>query len=274
MSFFDFFRNFLGTKHRNEPGTSGLGNDDSYRDSFRNPIWQSDEDDDDIDDFRYPRSGMHFKIFSGPLEITRYFESQMDNMLKNFFFGFNNEFFGDEANKALPFVTPEKDGNLRDEMLKSYPDAFITDVPAEQKIDTDIDGKITKEEFSKMWNKGNVEIVKPIVPYSFSTRRSVRKEIIRRSDGTIEQKQIIRDSEGNEEIIESKEIGDKKYVITTKKDKNGVETKSEDLFNIDESELKDFAQKWTPPIKDNIDSDNTTLNRFPWEKFFGPNPKL
>jgi len=86
-----------------------------------------------------------------------------------------------------------------------------------------------------MWNKGNVEIVKPFVPHSFSTGRSVRKEIIRRSDGTIEQKQIIRDSEGNEEIIESKEIGDKKYVITTKKDKNGVETKSKDLFNIDES---------------------------------------
>lgn len=37
---------------------------------------------------------MHFKIFSEPLEMTRYFESQMDNMLKNFFSGFNNEFFG------------------------------------------------------------------------------------------------------------------------------------------------------------------------------------
>jgi hypothetical protein len=24
-----------------------------YRDSFRNPIWQSEEDEDDINDFRY-----------------------------------------------------------------------------------------------------------------------------------------------------------------------------------------------------------------------------
>lgn len=86
-----------------------------------------------------------------------------------------------------------------------------------------------------MWNKGNIEVVKPVVPHSFSAGRSVRKEIIRRSDGTIEQKQVIRDSEGNEEMIVSKEIGDKKYVITTKKDKNGIETKSEDLINIDES---------------------------------------
>ncbi|XP_070155977.1 HCLS1-associated protein X-1 [Polyergus mexicanus] len=273
MSFFDFFRNFLGTKRRNEPGTSGLGNDDSYRDSFRNPIWQSDEDEDDIDDFRHPRSGIHFSIFSEPLEMTRYFESQMDNMLKNFFFGFNNGFFGDEIIKELPFA-PEKNDNLRDKVLKSYPDASVTDISPKQKIDTDLDGKITAEEFSRMWNKGNVETVKPFVPHSFSTGRSVRKEIIRRSDGTIEQKQIIRDSEGNEKTIVSREIGDKKYVITTKKDKNGVETKSEDLFNMDESELKDFTRKWTPSINDNIDSHDTTLNRFPWEKFFGPNPKL
>lgn len=31
-----------------------FGNHDSHRDSFRNPIWQSDEDDDDddVDNFR------------------------------------------------------------------------------------------------------------------------------------------------------------------------------------------------------------------------------
>lgn len=51
----------------------------------------------------------------------------------------------------------------------------------------------------------------------------------------MERKQVIRDSEGNEETIVSKEIGDKRYVVTTKKDKNGVETKSEDLFNMNES---------------------------------------
>ncbi|XP_029177275.1 uncharacterized protein LOC114945302 [Nylanderia fulva] len=270
MSFFDLFRNFLGVKHRNEPGTSGLGDDDSHRDSFRNPIWQSDEDDDDIDDFRHPRSGIHFSIFSDPLEMTRYFESQMDNMLKGFFFGFNNGFFGDETIKTLPSGEPDKHDNLRDKMLKLYPHSPITDVSPEQKIDTDLDGKITTEEFSRMWNKGDVKTVEPFVLHSFSTVRSVRKEIIRRSNGTIDQKQVFKDSEGNEETIVSREIGDKKYVITTKKDKNGVETKSEDFFNMDESELKDFTQKWTPSIKDNTDSDYTNLNRFPWEKFFDP----
>lgn len=96
--------------------------------------------------------------------------------------------------------------------------------------------RITTEEFSKLWNKGNLENVKPLpTPHSFSFGRSVKKEIIRNPDGTIEKKQVIRDSKGNEETIVSREIGDKRYVVTTKKDKNGVETKSEDLFNIDES---------------------------------------
>lgn len=50
-------------------------------------------------------------------------------------------FTGDEANKVLPFVAPENNDNLRDNMLKSYPDAIITDVSPKQKIDTDLDGK-------------------------------------------------------------------------------------------------------------------------------------
>lgn len=47
---------------------------------------------------------------------------------------------GDEAIKALPFA-PEKNDNLRDKVLKSYPDASVTDISPEQKIDTDLDGK-------------------------------------------------------------------------------------------------------------------------------------
>ncbi|XP_071644941.1 uncharacterized protein [Temnothorax longispinosus] len=276
MSFFDFFRNFLGVRRRNEPGTNGFGEHDLHRERFRNPIWQSDEDDDDdddIDNFRHPEIGLQFNMFSDPLEMTMYFESQIDNMLKNFF-NFSNIPFDDKAIAALPFAAPEKDSNLRDKLLKPEPDKFaITDVPFEQKIDTDLDGRVSAEEFSKMWNKGNMETKKSSVPNNFSIGRSVRKEIIRRPDGTVEKKQVIRDTEGNEQTIISKEIGDKTYVVTIKKDKNGIETRSEDLINMDESELKDFTQKWKS-AKDNVNSQDSILNRFPWEKFFGPNPKL
>lgn len=50
-------------------------------------------------------------------------------------------FTGDETIKALPFVEPEKNDNLRDNMLKLNPNSLITDVSPEQKIDTDLDGK-------------------------------------------------------------------------------------------------------------------------------------
>lgn len=86
-----------------------------------------------------------------------------------------------------------------------------------------------------MWNKGNMETKNSFVPKSFSIGRSVRKEIIRRSDGTVEKKQVIKDNAGNEETIISREMGDKTYVVTIKKDKNGIETRSEDLINMDES---------------------------------------
>lgn len=86
-----------------------------------------------------------------------------------------------------------------------------------------------------MWKKENMETKKSSIPNNFSFGRSVRKEIIRRPDGTVQKKQIIRDNEGNEETVISKEIGDKTYIVTIKKDKNGIETKSEDLINMDES---------------------------------------
>ncbi|XP_011881428.1 PREDICTED: uncharacterized protein LOC105569519 isoform X2 [Vollenhovia emeryi] len=242
---------------------------DSHRSSFRNPIWQSDEDDDedDIDNFRHPESALHFNVFSNPLEMTLYFESQIDDILKNFF-SFSNTPFDDKGVAALPFAAPEKNDNLRDRVLKSEPDTFaVADVPFESKIDTDLDGRVSTKEFLTMWNKGNVEVKQPSVPNHFSIGRSVRKEIVRRPDGTVVKKRVIRDSEGNEETIVSKEIGDKTHVVTIRKDKNGIETRSEDLINMDESQLKDFTEK-CESVKD------SSFNRFPWEKFFGPNPKL
>ncbi|XP_032672871.1 uncharacterized protein LOC116844868 isoform X2 [Odontomachus brunneus] len=266
MSIFDYFRNLFGAKHRSEPGTSGLGDHYPRRDKFRNPIWEHDEDDDDMDDFRRPRTGMHFHVFSDPIEITRYFETQMDHILKNFMFGFDG-FIG-----ALPVEEREtlKANTLRDKMLKYGPDLPV--ITPDQKIDTDLDGKITAEDFSRMWREEHGRTTDPPKPQSFSFGKFMKKEFVRRPDGTLEQKQIIRDSEGNEETIVTREVGGQKYVVTTKTDKNGIETKSEDLINMDENELKDFNKKWTHPIKDNTNGQN--LGSFPWYKFFGPEPKL
>ncbi|XP_014468757.1 PREDICTED: uncharacterized protein LOC106741362 [Dinoponera quadriceps] len=271
MSVLDYFRGLFGAKRRDEPGTSGLGDRYSYRDQFRNPIWEYDEDDDDMDDFRHPRTGIRFHIFSDPFEMTRYFESEMENMLKNFGFGNDFHFFSNGIIGALP-PAEEKESNastLRDRMLKSASDSSV--LTPEQKVDTDLDGKLTKDDFSKMWQE---RIEDPPAPRSFNFGKFVKKEFVRRPDGILEQKQVIRDSEGNQETIVTREIGDQKYVVTTKTDKYGVETKSEDLINMDESDLQDFNKKWTRSIENKTDGRDSGLNRFPWARFFGPEPKL
>lgn len=112
-----------------------LEDDHRLRNSFRNPIWENDEDDDDINDFRYisylmnvtcniykpyctklnlfmnsrqPRNRFQFKVFSDPFEMTRFFETQMDDMMRNFFGafdGFGNRFGPDAFGSKLYLFT-------------------------------------------------------------------------------------------------------------------------------------------------------------------------
>ncbi|XP_053980782.1 uncharacterized protein LOC128877481 [Hylaeus volcanicus] len=251
MPFWDLVRGIFGGRNSETPQNKWFfEHRDNYdRDNFRNPIWQNDEDDDDVDDFRHSRGGFHFHIFSDPLEITRYFESQMDNMLRNFEYNFNMFEYGSEGEntfmKALPSM-PSGQENLRDKMLK--PSTSLDKV--DPKLDVDLDGKVTVDNFSEVWDKYN----QPKSPEVFVTI-----------------KQKFRDSEGNEETIVSRQIGDKMYTVTTKKDKHGVETKEENLVNMDESELKE--NKWLSLNKSGSFY-NFNLNDFNWEKFFKPDPKL
>nr|XP_033340645.1 uncharacterized protein LOC117228770 isoform X1 [Megalopta genalis] len=260
MPLWNFIRDIFLGKNSDEPRNKGFFDDQdrANRDSFRNPIWQNDEDDDDMEDFRHSRGGVHFHIFNDPLEITRQFESQIDNLMKSFF-GFHHE-----ENMFSPALPPPQEGNLREEMLKRNSDDFSEVTPKE---DINLDGKVTPDNFSNIWNTYNE-------PNRFksTTVFMTRKEFIHKPDGTIEQKQIIKDNEGNEETTISRQIGDKLHTITTKKDKNGVETKTEELINIDESELK--GNKWLLPNDNSSNSPNISWSYFPWKQFFKPDPKL
>lgn len=124
-------------------------------------------------------------------------------------------------------------------------------------------------------------------------------QIIRRPDGTIEERKSVTDSEGNCETTIKRQVGDKIYTSVTKRDKNGVESKTENFENIPESELtifmqqiykilviseidlsfffslgeiKNFDSNWKPLEEPKIDIG--PLSKFPWEKFFDFNPKL
>lgn len=48
--------------------------------------------------FNQSPNGFHFQIFTNPLEMSRYFESQIDSMMRDFFnFSFNQDFTAGEA---------------------------------------------------------------------------------------------------------------------------------------------------------------------------------
>lgn len=278
MPFFDFFRNLFGGRDSNESRNFRIFDPQSHPDNFRNPIWQIDDDESDIDDFRQPRGRMHFSIFTDPIEMMRYFEAQMDNIMKDFYHGLgdNNNLFSfpeieNPQMNTLPYAPPKQE-SLRDKFLKQGDNH---DKYADDKVDIDLDGKITPSEFAKVWSNSSMEKPTNMQPYVQQDvfGKSMRTEVYQRSDGTVEHKKIIRDSDGNEETVISREIGDKKYVITTRKDKSGVVTKTEDLINMDENELKNFTEQWGSR-KDSSVTSPSILGSFPWEKFFGPNPKL
>ncbi|XP_015108968.1 HCLS1-associated protein X-1 [Diachasma alloeum] len=273
-----------GDNHRTNPG------DDDRRmfgDRFRNPIWQNDEEDDDEygEDYRNPghsRPAFHFEIFTNPFEMTRYFESQMDDMMKDFFsFGFSED-------KQIPFegfsqIMPPNHGkgDLREEVLKpGYalpPPRHGVDSP---KCDEDLDGKVDPKDFSRVWNNGVTEPEEQLStastslqPFKFrSFGQSIVSQTIRRPDGSIEEKRTTKDNEGNTETIIKHRMGDKTHTVVIKKDKNGVETQTENFENMDPNELNNFDKNWKP-IEDPL-IESGALTKFPWNKFFDFSPKL
>ncbi|XP_063989853.1 HCLS1-associated protein X-1 [Diachasmimorpha longicaudata] len=272
-----------GDNHRTHPG------DDDRRlfgDKFKHPIWQINEDDDDefADDDRNPghsRSTFHFQIFTNPLDMTRYFESQMDHMIKDFFsFGFSDD-------KQIPgegfsqIMGPNRgQGELRDEVLKpGYalpPPRHGVDSP---KCDEDLDGKVDPKDLSRVWSGGLSEPEEQLTPSTslnpFKYRsfgQSIVSQTIRRPDGSIEEKRTTKDNAGNTETIIKHRMGDKTHTVVIKRDENGVETQTENFENMDPNELTNFDRDWKPiegPLME-----PGTLTKFPWSKFFDFSPKL
>ncbi|XP_015603977.1 HCLS1-associated protein X-1 [Cephus cinctus] len=286
MSFFNFFQNLFAGGNNQRPPNDRYEEHWEPRHSFRNPIWQNDEDDDDEigdNDFRNPRHGFHFHIFSDPLQITKFFETEMDNMLKGFFSGFGqgeitSPFGNDEVFKALPHGKPQRKENLRDEFLKPGYEQPALDQSgfSKPKVDADLDGKVSTDELMKVWTKPStsqeIQTYSPNRQFNIqSFGKSIITRSIRRPDGTMEQHRTVKDSEGNEETTVTRQIGDKTHTVVTKLDKNGIQTTTENLVNIDENELKDFEKKWSIQPQPRNDF---PLSNFPWHKFFSPSPKL
>ncbi|XP_041989028.1 HCLS1-associated protein X-1-like [Aricia agestis] len=199
-SFMNKIRSFLGIP--TEPP----------RNDFRNPIWGSDDDDDDVDEL-YTRDRM--ENFSDPLQMHRELFQQMHEMFSNFgtLFGEMGSFFNDENFRSLGTMTvvpeieehPEHfDSNrIRDYYLKP---GFQKPKLGQPKEDVDLDGKISSNDISDMLQLKDRQ---PNSPSSFygevlpgrSVRRTIITTSITKPDGTIETRRIVKD--GNEVLEET-----------------------------------------------------------------------
>ncbi|KAF2899928.1 hypothetical protein ILUMI_06267 [Ignelater luminosus] len=224
----------------------------------------------------YDRFG--FNIFSNPLEVHRYFEHQMNEMMKSFgvfgnhdfFFGGNGEpFFDDNSfGKDFPqFPAIEDFHKQQDQSQRSLREQFLKPgyeqpkISKEHKSDQDIDGRFDMGDLDSVL-KGTPS--QPQVK-TFMYGQSMSTKTVRKPDGTIETHRTVRDQQGNEETTVTRRQGDKEYSITTRTDKDGQKEIVENLVNMDEND-KDAFLKATEPY--GVPPKKPPPNWFPFDRFF------
>lgn len=196
-SFMDKLRNFLG--FRQEPP----------RNDFRNPIWISDDEDDEDDLY----TKQNIEVFTLPEEMQQDFAKHMHEMFKSFgnMFGDMKMFLTEDRFESMPGdpndLDPENfnSKSIRDYYLKP---GYHNERYEQPKEDIDLDGKVSSHEISGLLKQKD-EFSKPDSSAPFDGRlvpgRSFCKTIITtsvtKSDGTIETKRIIKN--GNEVIEET-----------------------------------------------------------------------
>lgn len=105
------------------------------------------------------------------------------------------------------------------------------------KLDTDLDEKVAKSGLDSILKRDEQQ--RPM-----SVFRSVQVTKVKRPDGTIEEKKVVRDGEGHEETVITRSMHDQSHSITTRKGPEGTEETIENFTNLDEDELPKFDRNW------------------------------
>ncbi|XP_013142359.1 PREDICTED: uncharacterized protein LOC106106332 [Papilio polytes] len=192
-TFMDKVRSFFGI--RTEPP----------RNDFRNPIWNTDDDDDD--DELYSRQQMD--VFDA-MDLQRELSRQMQDMFNSFgsMFGDVKTFFHDSNMDAMITDIPTSEepehynntNTIRDYYLKPGYHSHKHD-----RLDGDLDGKISSQEISGLLNKKDDALVPSHRYDNTPAIRSFCQTIITTSvtkpDGTIETRRIVK--KGNDIVEET-----------------------------------------------------------------------
>ncbi|XP_078393224.1 HCLS1-associated protein X-1 [Cetorhinus maximus] len=104
------------------------------------------------------------------------------------------------------------------------------------KEDKDLDSTVNSEGLEK--------ILKPSEPETKSFFKSVSVSKVVLPDGSVEERRVTRDGEGNEETRVTRAHGEQSYTTVKRKDAQGKEEQTEQMLNMDDRDLQRFAEKW------------------------------
>ncbi|XP_031462274.1 HCLS1-associated protein X-1 [Phasianus colchicus] len=268
MSFYDAFRGFFGFPGRGRP-----------RDPLFGAPWDEDEDEEEEaeappgprppDDFAF---GFGFSPGGAFEELLR----DMGELLGAFGGGWaglppafgGERGWGAPGGAARPGLTPALPAEpplpgpgagrpLRDSMLKEpegparqwEPRGALEEPPPPapgQKEDRDLDSQVS--------SAGLGTILRPQQPLSYF--QSVSVTTVTLPDGAVEERRTVQDSQGHRETTITRRRGDQAFITTTKEDGQSKDYR-EEVLNMDDRELAQFAGTWpqrdellTPPRSD------------------------
>lgn len=218
-----------------------------------------------------PFSRRNFDVFSDPIQMHKYFEQQMNDVLRIFGLYGNTEFsIGipnsplDGSSQTPPSGYSENPQNLRDQFLKQGYEKPVTNYS--EMVDKDLDDNVKNGDVSKILEEKFDNKVMPYErekPKNFFFGASQTIRTIQNPDGSVETHRTTRDNEGNEETTVCHKIGNKEYCVIKKKDKYGKEEVSENFVNMNENDKDIFIK----PKSNKQDEHPYGTSDF-WSKFF------
>ncbi|XP_021232399.1 HCLS1-associated protein X-1 [Numida meleagris] len=271
MSFYDAFRGFFGFPGRGRP-----------RDPLFGAPWDGDEEDDDDEAAGppgpRPPDDFAFNFGFSPGGAFEELLRDMGELLGAFGGGWAGlpPPFGEErgwerpGGASRPGLTPALPGEpplpgpgsgrpLRDSMLKDpegparpwEPLPALEEPPPTapgQKEDGDLDSQVS--------SAGLGTILRPQQPAPRSYFQSVSVTTVTLPDGAVEERRTVQDSQGHRETTVTRRRGDQAFITTTKEDGQSKDYR-EEVLNMDDRELAQFAGTWpqrdellTPPQSD------------------------
>ncbi|XP_048476252.1 HCLS1-associated protein X-1 [Rhincodon typus] len=97
---------------------------------------------------------------------------------------------------------------------------------------------------SRVNSEGLDKILKPSEPQTRSYFKSVSVSKVVLPDGSVEERRVTRDGEGNEETTVTRAHGEQSYTTVTRRDAQGKEERTEEMVNMDDSERQRFTEHW------------------------------